>query len=62
MENGEYQLEYIRETPEGYDEFAQRFEEYKKTHEQEEVSNTQIQGRFSGRNEGYHPAWRQCTG
>lgn len=44
MENGEYQVEYIRETPEGYDEFTQRFEEYKKTHEQEEVSNTQIQG------------------
>ena len=42
--DGEYQVEYIGETPEGYDEFAKRFEEYKKTHEQEEVENTQIQG------------------
>ena len=44
VENGEYQVEYIRETPEGYDEFEKRFEEYKKTHPQEEVENTQIQG------------------
>lgn len=42
--DGEYQVEYIGETPEGYDEFAKRFEEYKKTHEQEEVENMQIQG------------------
>ncbi len=44
VENGEYQVEYIRETPEGYDEFEKRFEEYKKTHPQEEVESTQIQG------------------
>ena len=43
MENGEYQVEYIRETPEGYDEFTKRFKEYKKTHI-EEVESTQIQG------------------
>ena len=43
--NGEYQVEYIGETPEGYDEFSKRFEEYKKTHPQEEVENTQIQGK-----------------
>ena len=44
VENGDYQVEYIGETPEGYDEFAKRFEEYKKTHSQEEVENVQIQG------------------
>lgn len=44
VENGEYHVEYIGETPEGYDEFAKRFEEYKKTHPQEKVENTQIQG------------------
>ena len=44
VENGEYQVEYIGETPEGYEEFEKRFEEYKKTHPQEEVENTQIQG------------------
>lgn len=44
LENGEYQVEYIRETPEGYEEFEKRFEEYKKTHPQEEVENIQIQG------------------
>ena len=44
VENGDYQVEYIGETPEGYDEFAKRFEEYKKTHSQEEVENIQIQG------------------
>ena len=44
VENGEYHVEYIGETPEGYDEFAKRFEEYKKTHSQEEVENIQIQG------------------
>ena len=43
VENGDYQVEYIGETPEGYDEFAKRFEEYKKTHSQE-VENIQIQG------------------
>ena len=42
--DGEYQVEYIGETPEGYDEFAKRFEEYKKAHSQEEVENIQIQG------------------
>lgn len=44
VENGDYQVEYIGETPEEYDEFAKRFEEYKKTHSQEEVENIQIQG------------------
>lgn len=44
VENGDYQVEYIGETPEGYDEFYERFEEYKKTHSQEEVENIQIQG------------------
>ena len=44
VENGDYQVEYIGETPEGYDEFAKRFEEYKKTHSQEEIENIQIQG------------------
>lgn len=44
VENGDYQVEYIGETLEGYDEFAKRFEEYKKTHSQEEVENIQIQG------------------
>ena len=44
VENGDYQVEYIGATPEGYDEFAKRFEEYKKTHSQEEVENIQIQG------------------
>ena len=44
VENGDYQVEYIGETPEGYDEFYERFEEYKKTHSQEEVENVQIQG------------------
>lgn len=44
VENGDYQVEYIGETPEGYDEFEKRFEEYKKTHSQEEVENIQIQG------------------
>ena len=43
VENGDYQVEYIGETPEGYDEFYERFEEYKKTHSQE-VENIQIQG------------------
>ena len=43
VENGDYQVEYMGETPEGYDEFAKRFEEYKKTHSQE-VENIQIQG------------------
>ncbi len=45
VENGDYQVEYIGETPEGYDEFAKRFEEYKNTHSQEEVENIQIQGK-----------------
>ncbi len=44
VEDGQHQVEYIGETPEGYDEFAKRFEEYKKTHSQEEVENIQIQG------------------
>ena len=44
VENGNYQVEYIGETPEGYDEFEKRFEEYKKAHSQEEVENIQIQG------------------
>ena len=44
VEDGQQQVEYIGETPEGYDEFAKRFEEYKKTHSQEEVENIQIQG------------------
>ena len=44
VENGDYQVEYIGEAPEGYDEFAKRFEEYKKTHSQEKVENIQIQG------------------
>ena len=43
VENGDYQVEYMGETPEGYDEFEKRFEEYKKTHSQE-VENIQIQG------------------
>ena len=43
VENGDYQVEYMGETPEGYDEFAKRFEEYKKTHSQE-VENIPIQG------------------
>ena len=45
VENGDYQVEYIGETPEGYDEFAKRFEEYKNTHSQEEVESIQIQGK-----------------
>ena len=44
VENGDYQVEYIGEAPEGYDEFEKRFEEYKKTYSQEEVENIQIQG------------------
>ena len=44
VEDGQHQVEYIGETPEGYDEFAKRFEEYKKTHSQEKVENIQIQG------------------
>ena len=44
VENGDYQVEYIGEAPEGYDEFEKRFEEYKKTHSQEEVENIQVQG------------------
>ena len=44
VENGEYQVEYIEEVPEGYDEFYKRFEEYKKTLSEEEIENIQIQG------------------
>lgn len=42
--NGEYQVDYIAETPKGYDEFERRFEEYKQTHPQEKVESIQIQG------------------
>ncbi len=44
IENGEYQVEYIEEVPEGYDEFYKRFEEYEKTLSEEEIENVQIQG------------------
>ena len=41
--DGEYQVDYIAEEPKGYDEFLERFEEYKKENPKT-VQNTQIQG------------------
>lgn len=47
--NGEYQVDYMAETPKGYDEFTKRFEEYQQNNSQtEEV--VQIQGKETENN------------
>ena len=48
--DGEYQVDYIAETPKGYDEFERRFEEYKQTHLQEKAESIQIQGQETNNN------------
>lgn len=39
--DGEYQLDYIGETPQGYDKFLEEFEKWKKTHSETETVVTQ---------------------
>ena len=39
--DGEFQLDYIGEIPQGYDKFLEEFEEWKKTHSETETVVTQ---------------------